>query len=420
MADSDKILGLLVNIGVVGQADIKAANDLLAETASKAEESGKKAANAAEKKKQLAKVMDELNKISPGVGDGVNLLAQAYMKAGAAAEGGKVSMAGFATALSGLTRSVGPTMIASLGIEAVTTWWDFFKEKAEAAAKAQAESMDKIRESTKEALDEHANFDEAMKKASEPEDKFAESLAHAETIILAQTEAKRKLLKLDEEAELAKAKTPEEKEAITKRYDQKDAALSSGEESEKIDALAKTGEAARVDRDKAETEKTDLTEKIKAIIADARNALQLGDSDYHDELLAKLPALNEKIPELDERIISDRTRQTRYEAEADTQGEIHAINDDERLRASDRTVSKGVEGIDAHAHGEKLSQEQIKANQALTELFAAHTGGIQQMQQIIKHHLEQSTTQAQEIAALKNALDGLQNQAANSRNSRQG
>src|SRR5450756_1567083 len=287
MADSDKILGLLVNIGVVGQADIKAANDLLAETASKAEESGKKAANAAEKKKQLAKVMDELNKISPGVGDGVNLLAQAYMKAGAAAEGGKVSMAGFATALSGLTRSGGPTMIASLGIEAVTTWWDFFKKKAEAAAKAQAESMDKIRESTKEALDEHANFDEAMKKASEPEDKFAESLAHAETIILAQTEAKRKLLKLDEEAELAKAKTPEEKEAITKRYDQKDAALSSGEESEKIDALAKTGEAARVERDKAETEKTDLTEKIKAIIADARNALQLGDSDYHDELLAK-------------------------------------------------------------------------------------------------------------------------------------
>lgn len=115
---------------------------------------------------------------------------------------------------------------------------------------------------------------------------------------------------------------------------------------------------------------------------------------------------------LDLQILDDQTKITRYGGEVATQTAVHEINDDERLRASDRTISKGAEGMDAVAHGERLSQEQIKANEALTELFAAHIGGLQAMQQIIKYNLEHTKTQAEEIQVIKNALNTLQNSTA--------
>jgi hypothetical protein len=44
----------------------------------------------------------------------------------------------------------------------------------------------------------------------------------------------------------------------------------------------------------------------------------------------------------------------------------------------------------------------------LTKLFSQYQGGIAEMQKVIAYHLQHSTTQAQQIEALKNTLATLQ------------
>ena len=361
--------------------------------------------------REVREIFGKLNEIIPGLGTALRGLGEVSNEAGAAVAGAEGEVAAANTSM---LASSGPLIVIVLAIQAAMTYWDLYSESVKDAAEKQGKALDKIRTATADALKEQVDFTEAMKKASEPEDKYAEALGRTNAIIAATTEAKRKLMKLDEDAELAQAKTPEEKDEIKKRYGDKEDALSSGEEGQKIAALQKTIADLQADQGDATADKKQYTDEEKRIAKLAREAQARGDDQQHDKLLAEVPRMNDKIAADDKRIEGDQTKITKYSSEVGTQSAVHGINDDERRRAENRPISKAVEGIDAHAQGEKLSQEQIKANQQLTQLFASHAGGIQQMTAIIKYHLAHSTTQDQEIEALKTALANLQKKGGQS------
>lgn len=67
---------------------------------------------------------NELNQITPGLGHAMHLVSEAYTEAGTKAAGGAVGVAEFNTALSEAITSMGPLIIAMLGIEAAMKLWD--------------------------------------------------------------------------------------------------------------------------------------------------------------------------------------------------------------------------------------------------------------------------------------------------------
>jgi len=396
MADSDNTLKLLIQLGIIGQADAQAAKDLLVETKKSAEDlsasmpeswqkqenfnkaigGGSRAAEEYSKHAEgMRKVIGELNRVVPGLGE-------AFKAVETTMEGGNATL-----------------ILVALAIQATMTYWDLYKEKVTAAAEAQAKAFDKIRESTRAALDEQKSFTEEMKAAAEPQDAYAAALGRANTILDAQIKAKRALMKADEDAEMAGAKTPEEKEAIKKKYGEKGDAASHDEEQSKIDVMQEVLRKVVDDQAELERQRNAAKEEIRDAVASHQTDL--------------IPELNKKVEELDKKIVSAQEHQTQYRADIRTASTVGGINDDSRTMAGNRTISKGVEGIDAAAHGQKLTQEQVKANAALTQLFSQQSGGIAAMQSIIKYHLQHSTTQAQETEALKKALATLQGQMRN-------
>ena len=396
MADSDNTLKLLIQLGIIGQADAQAAKDLLVETKQAADglsasmpESWQKqenfnkaigggskaAAEFTDHSEGMRKVIGELNRVVPGLGE-------AFKAVETTMEGGNATL-----------------ILVALAIQATMTYWDLYKEKVAAAAEAHAKALDHIRDVTKEARVEQEDFTKAMAEASVSQDKYADALGRATAVLDAQLKAKRALNQADEAAELAAAATPEEKAAIKKKYGEKETALGSEEEKGKLDLLNNVIASLKTDRDQALAEKAKLEE-------DKSKPENVRDPEKMSKIVSRLLELNS-------RITGDQTKITSYTNQADTAANVHAINDDSRTATSNRTVSKGVEGIDAAAHGQKLTQEQVKANAALTQLFSQQSGGIAAMQSIIKYHLQHSTTQAQETEALKKALATLQGQMRN-------
>lgn len=360
-----------------------AASDLKQETVGAMEKTADATSHAADAGEKFAfhgegmrKVIGQLNRIAPGLGEAFHGIESA------------------------ITRGGGALIVVSLAIEAAMTYWDMYKEKVDETAKAQAEALDKLRDTTREAREEQESFNEAMRAAAEPQDKYADALGSAQKILDAQLKVKRDLLKADEDAEIAQAKTPEEKAAIQKKYAGLGAGLDNEGEVAKIGLLNRTVGNLQADLEGQLSQRDKLVAEKTATGADRPS-------------IERLAEINGLLKELDPKIVNTQKELTSYSGQAESEQQVHDINSSGRLFANNREISKAVGGIDASQHGERLTQEQIKANAALTQLFAAHSGGIQQMQAIIKYHLAHSTTQAQEINALKNALATLQGQMRN-------
>ena len=273
-------------------------------------------------------------------------------------------------------------------------YWDLYKDKTKEAAEAQAKALDHIREVTHEALVENENYQKSLLKASEPHDKYASALEREETVFNAQIKSKRELMKLDEQDELAKAKTPAEREAIKQKYAGLDANVEAAAEGGKIKLLQQTVSEIKAEFDKNEVERTAL-EQLKKNGAD------------RPELLEQI---GPRLKELDERNIELAQKLTHYREQIGTESSVKSINDDERLRASNRTISRYVEGSDAGVAQGHAMPDMKELAQGMGDLFGKYRGGWNEVVAIVRYHLQHSTSQDQEISALKNALAGLQRQ----------
>lgn len=204
------------------------------EAGEKVEQAGEKAGASGEKHRALRGILNELNRVSPGLGHAMELLTSAYTEAGVAAEGGAVGVAEFKVALQEMLVTLGPLIIAMLSVEAVMTYWDMYKEKVESAAKAQEAASERIVESTKAALEAVQALDEAMHpKEKNMAGKDEQDLKRQQEELQNGYNRQRELNKANEEKELQEAASPEEKEAIKKRFEMLDAQLNDWRDKQK-------------------------------------------------------------------------------------------------------------------------------------------------------------------------------------------
>ncbi|MGA2243819.1 MAG: hypothetical protein ABSH48_02375 [Verrucomicrobiota bacterium] len=153
MSDRDKTLKLLNEMGVIGQPRGAGA-------ASKKE--GEQVSPRGPKHLKMRRLMDELNRISPGLGESLRQISDADLAAGESAEGGAAGLKGFAVAMDSALLTLGPLLSALLSAPAVMDHWDIYKEKVKEAAAANAEAMKQIEDSTRGAVKAVNELNEAM------------------------------------------------------------------------------------------------------------------------------------------------------------------------------------------------------------------------------------------------------------------
>lgn len=242
MSDNAQELKILITSDATSAVDglkqtATSSNNLteaIEDTGKKVEDAGTKAGESGEKHRGLRHIMGELNRISPGLGEALEVLASSYKNAGTAAKGGAVGLAEFNAALEEVLLSLGPIIIAMLSVEAVMEYWDLYKEKVKGAAEAQEEATKRIVESTKSALESVRELDEAMHpKAQGMAAKDEAALKKNQADLENAYNRQRELNKAAEEKELQGAGSSGEKEQIKKRFELLDAQLNDWRDKQK-------------------------------------------------------------------------------------------------------------------------------------------------------------------------------------------
>jgi len=182
------------------------------------EEAGEKSEQSHQKHLHFRQLLGELNQISPGLGHAMHLVAEAYNEAGGAAEGGAVGVRTFNTALGEVISTMGPLIVAMLGIEAALKLWESYKEGVEKAAKAQEEATKRIVDSTRDALKAVRELEEALHPkekslAEKDEENLKRQLEQQEHIY----QREKEINKQREQNALAVA-TPEQKKGIEEQF----------------------------------------------------------------------------------------------------------------------------------------------------------------------------------------------------------
>jgi hypothetical protein len=385
MADLDKEMGVIN----VTQADVAAATAKTEEALGKFSFKGREA----------REIVQELNHAVPELG----------------------------TAFRALVAEGGPLVLVVLAIKAVTEWWDIYKEHATEAADAQAAATDKMRATLHAMTTAQQEYDRVLAGSTAQAD-YIKRLEEVTRVLDAQFVVKRKLLELDKETDLAAAKTPEERAAVEDRYKRAGNALDQSGQAADITAI--TNQRIAVENQITQIEQA--VEQIKQSNSGAIKKFQVGQgvnmgfgetpedaatithmaggitADERDKIIAenskKLEALTKSLEEL-------KKQQDALKDRADAAQKIGTIDAGGRTLENDRPISRAAENFDSAAHGQKLSDAQLAANQVLIQLFSQYSGGIEQMARIVQYHLQHSTTIAAEVTALKTALATLQAQS---------
>jgi len=250
---ADKTLDVLVRLGVIGKEDVEAVNALLAESAESTsalekemgvlrvtqedvtkatQSSGEASASAREKHLLLHHAFAELNKIIPGLGTIVNAFERGLDRMGeagpraaaglsAVGTGAEAAGAGCAAAepaAASLIATLGPLIIIMEAVQLATQLWDLHTEKVKQAAEAQAEAYKQIEEASKKAMEAQLALDEALNPKPNAVKGLEKELHDKERDIKNQAERQKETNKAAEAEELAGATTPEQKDAIKKKW----------------------------------------------------------------------------------------------------------------------------------------------------------------------------------------------------------
>jgi hypothetical protein len=310
----------------------------------------------------MKQVMNELDNVVPGLGKSIEGLHKTIIGAG------------------------GGLVVVQLAIEATKLYWDMYQESQAKAAEQTATKFDRIRSVARDALAEIEDYKARLDKATKPEDAVGDKLANDRAVLAAQFAGKRKLATTDEER----------------------AAIDSQQEAAQIALLKSTISTLEEQKSKDEAERARLEEERKEVVGDRGSKMKWGlDTSAEDSKIAQLTG---KMAEVGNRITDAQTRITRYSGEMGTQESVHGVNEFTRSAVQNPTVAKAVMagGFSSGGSGTALTDEQRNANTELTKLFSQYQGGIAEMQKVIAYHLQHSTTQAQQIEALKNTLATLQ------------
>ncbi len=271
------------------------------------EQAGHFAASARMEHMALHHAFRELDKICPGLGSSLDMMSRGMHAVEAGEEGAAVGAVEAKGAFESMMATILPLLAVMLTIQAITEYWDLYKESVEAAAKAQEEAMKRIQESTHAALKAVEELNEAMHpKAHTTAEKDEEQLKKTIEVIKEQHDRQKELNKANEDRELGTATTPEQKAAVKSKYAEMNESLDSFTKDQIASAqaaMAQTikGQIAAIDatvsaKTKAESEQfrenaaklTDL-QKQKDILGSTH------DTSKIDEQIAKLTEEQQKI-----------------------------------------------------------------------------------------------------------------------------
>ena len=266
----------------------------------KVEEGGKQVASSTGQHRAFRQILGEINRILPGAGHALHLVSEAYIEAGAASETGAVGVTEFNAALSELLVTLGPLIIAMLGIEAVMKYWEMYKDKVKEAADAQDEASKRIQESVKETLKAVQELDAAMHpKTQTIAEHDEEQLKDKEHAIDLAAKRQKEINKANEDKALEKAQTPEDKKKIRDSFETLDKELDDWVEKSK--AAVESGMAATMTRQLAIIQE----QEQKLIAQSAAEFKERGTPEgkaAYDETQAKLTALGEQAKALREKL----------------------------------------------------------------------------------------------------------------------
>lgn len=350
-----------------------------AELAAVNDESAKFAAQT-EKMKQAA---SDLNQLMPGLGDAFHGVEGAIRGSG------------------------GGLDVLALAIQAAQTYRELYTESANRAAEATKEAFDKIRETTRTALEEQQKFNDMLKKASTPDDQYAEKLEHDTKTSDAHVQQKIALLKVREEAELKQAHTSEEQAKIRQKY--QDAINETEDDGAEQHIILMRKTVDQLDKDIAS-----VTAKRKAVKDQITQKVESARISGHQVDPAEMDKLNKEVAGYDDNIADLTRKKTRYNSRLNTDTdatyigiETHKMERAERVvQPGDDTIAEGVAAL-AASHAGRITDQQKQSLAKLEALFTSIFGSTAHLTEALKYSLEHHLTQQQEIIVIKNQIQEL-------------
>lgn len=416
-----------------------------AASASGSENQKENAALAATQKAELEKAMEELNKISPGIGEAANLIATAYKTMGTAAAENAGNVGSFNTALSSTLRTAGPMTLVSLGIQAAIEWWDLYKKKVDATARAQEEAVKRMVAATANARNtvEALNKNLAPKEknmAEQDDDELQGKLGDLQN----KTDRQSRLNQANKEKELSDAKTPEQASQIEDKYELLAQKLEDWRKRQK--AAIEAAMVKQVEKQIAETKQSrdsniatqaqafqdrkNAEVKITALEASKANAetimagpggipITVKDQNKIDAIDAQIAELNKKLKGAQTAYEQATKNEATFKSNGDHLGEMlgdlkdQQSEDDNQANFDSETTrqvfqTKGIKydapSANDEAPGTSLNQSQIQTVSDLNQMLGQGLANSNQILGLISAGINAQKTMAQAIAEVKQQL----------------
>ena len=389
----------------------------------------------------LRNIFVELNREIPGLGHVLHVLeigfesqarsakaaAVANEEVGASADVAAAGMTGeaaaageAAVATDALMASFLPLALIMVSIQAIITLWGNHKKATEDAQKANDEFFKKFDEDTKKALTAWQEFQAAMHPEQSATKKITDDVEMRIALLEIQTKTAHEKLKVDEDAALAGAKTPEEKKAIQDAFDQKNKAVDDQSKGSKIEIQGNAIQDINTELKKTQDAMDALRAKIseeakpKTVTTSYRNRSGIHteshqvhgtpetpeEFDQEKKLTKDAGELNSKKEDLQNDVnIGTVTRA------AERDGQIDVEKAKIITGGKDSTVAAGISAL--NASGGKLNEAQKQQYDALKSIFDTLIGNHDALKGalITSHNL--MLTQAQEIALIQGQLKTL-------------
>jgi len=244
MADSpDKVLEILIKLGYVGGDQAEAARKAIAGIKQETGDLSQTLPEGSEIWSKYKNVLGEAKKGAEGFtesGHGMRHIATELNHV----------IPGLGMAFRGLVTAMGPVAVVVLALQAAITWWKFYRDQVEEAAEAQAKALDKMRAATRGAVEENTRFAKSFEDVRTASQITDEALKDAQAVLEARLKALGKITGQDVSAgerqaridllgnviasaeskigqltadyrgvygQIVAAKTPEERETLTKK-----------------------------------------------------------------------------------------------------------------------------------------------------------------------------------------------------------
>lgn len=378
MADQDFKIVITSTADTTGFKDAKSATDDLSKSIPESwqgmEKLGDKTKGAGEsgekfsmKGREMKQVLNQLDGVVPGLGKSIEGLGQV------------------------ITGTGGAMIVLQLAFEAAKIYVEMYNEAVERSEKMTAARFDSMREAARNALNELEEYRKKMDEATKRSDPVADKLAADRAVLSAEFKGRRQLLQTSQESEMAQAQTPEQREAIKRKYSALGGRLDAEQSAADLNLLKSVIEALTKERDAAHQERTKLKDDMDAQVEARGKAMEFGISTKgFDEYIAELSAKMAVQGEIESRA---QRQLTDYGVEGSRSERVFNTNaGNTRMMELANTTVNGNQTLSQLVNAAGLNQKQQ------ITLFNQMLSGQLSMMQVVQGLLQRVAQQQHQLA----------------------